>query len=75
MTVSSLQIGQAEIVAITLRSYYWSVNYSLVLVDWERLQGGDFYNEALTLALCESVCMVVVFTPTYFDKEHIVTSK
>jgi hypothetical protein len=41
-----------------------------VYVDWERLQGGDFYNEALALALCESVCMVVVFTPTYFDKEH-----
>jgi TIR domain len=40
-----------------------------VYVDWERLKGGDFYNEALSQALCESACMVMVYVPTYFD-EH-----
>jgi hypothetical protein len=41
-----------------------------VYVDRERLRGGDFYNEALAQALCESVCMIVVFTPTYFSVDH-----
>jgi hypothetical protein len=47
-----------------------------VLTDLEiyrdrlRLQGGDFYNTALARSLCESVCMVMVFTPTYFNPVH-----
>ncbi|MDF0590403.1 toll/interleukin-1 receptor domain-containing protein [Candidatus Methanocrinis natronophilus] len=41
-----------------------------VYIDWERLRGGDFYNEALAKALCHSVCMIMVYTPTYFDKNH-----
>jgi hypothetical protein len=41
-----------------------------VFVDRERLKGGTFYNEELASALCESACMIVVFTPTYFDKKH-----
>jgi TIR domain len=41
-----------------------------VYLDRERLKGGEFYNEALATALCESACMIVVFTPTYFDKEY-----
>jgi hypothetical protein len=41
-----------------------------VYLDRDRLQGGDFYNEALATALCQSVCMIVVFTPAYFDHEH-----
>jgi len=40
-----------------------------VFVDRERLKGGTFYNEELASALCESACMIVVFTPTYFDKK------
>lgn len=39
-------------------------------LDRERLKGGDFYNEALAQALCESACMIVVYTPPYFDSEH-----
>jgi hypothetical protein len=42
-----------------------------VYVDRERLKGGEFYNEALATALCESVCMIMIFTPTYFDKNNI----
>jgi hypothetical protein len=36
--------------------------------DETRLSGGDFYNKELALALCESACMVMIYTPTYFDK-------
>lgn len=43
---------------------------SPVYLDKERLQGGSFYNEALAKSLCRSVCMIVVFTPTYFSKEN-----
>lgn len=39
--------------------------------DTERLKGADFYNEALAGALCRSVCMVVLFLPTYFDDTHL----
>lgn len=38
--------------------------------DVLRLQGGDFYNQALARSLCESVCMVMVFTPTYFNAKN-----
>ena len=38
--------------------------------DVLRLQGGDFYNEGLARSLCESVCMVMIFTPTYFSAAH-----
>jgi len=41
-----------------------------IYVDRERLRGGDFYNENLATALCESICMIMIFTPTYFDKDH-----
>lgn len=41
-----------------------------VYLDRERLEGGYFYNEALARALCRSVCMIVVFTPTYFNMHH-----
>jgi TIR domain len=41
-----------------------------VYLDRERLKGGDFYNEALAKALCESVCMIMIFTPTYFSADH-----
>jgi hypothetical protein len=39
--------------------------------DVERLRGAEFYNEALASALCQSVCMVVLYWPTYFDLEHL----
>jgi hypothetical protein len=38
--------------------------------DQLRLEGGDFYNQALAKGLCESVCMIMIFTPTYFSSEH-----
>ena len=41
-----------------------------VYVDTSRLEGGDFFNRELAKALCESVCLIVVYTPTYFSKQH-----
>ncbi|MBI3302336.1 MAG: hypothetical protein HYZ72_09725 [Deltaproteobacteria bacterium] len=33
-------------------------------------QGSEFFNKKIEKALCESVCMIVVFTPTYFSGTH-----
>jgi len=41
-----------------------------VYVDRERLKGGQFFNSELAKALCESVCLIVVYTPTYFSKQN-----
>lgn len=41
-----------------------------IYVDKERLKGGDFFNNELSKALCESVCLIVVYTPTYFSKKN-----
>jgi TIR domain len=38
--------------------------------DSERLQGGDFFNQQLAAALCQSVCMIAVYTPRYFSKTN-----
>ena len=39
--------------------------------DKRRLNGGDFFDRELALALCESACMVMIYTPTYFNKEFL----
>jgi hypothetical protein len=36
-----------------------------VYIDDGRLEPGFHYNEALARALCESLCMIVVYTPRY----------
>jgi len=41
-----------------------------VYLDTERVHGGDFFNSDLARALCNSVCMVSLFIPTYFDLQH-----
>lgn len=46
-----------------------------VFVDLERLQGGTFYKEALATSLCSSVCMVMLYWPTYFSTEHTFCSR
>jgi hypothetical protein len=38
--------------------------------DETRLNGGDFFNRELALALCESACMIMIYTPTYFDRVY-----
>jgi TIR domain len=39
-------------------------------IDEERLQPGYHYNEALARAICESVCMIVVYSPKYERQEY-----
>jgi hypothetical protein len=46
-----------------------------VFLDVDRLQGGMFYNEALATSLCSSVCMVMLYWPTYFSTEHTFCSR
>jgi len=41
-----------------------------VFLDETRLQGGDFFNEAIAEQLCESSCLVMIYTPSYFDLAH-----
>lgn len=41
-----------------------------VWTDFSRLQGGHLLNEKLAPDLCKSVCMIVLYTPLYFDVEH-----
>lgn len=36
-----------------------------VYIDYKRLQPGYEYNEALASAICQSICMIVVYTPKY----------
>ena len=41
-----------------------------VYLDYEGLKGGDLYNEALAIELFHSVCMIVIYTPSYFSLDH-----
>src|ERR1043166_2461049 len=41
-----------------------------IFVDRERLSGGVFFNPVLAHALRKSVCMIVIYTPTYFSWTH-----
>jgi hypothetical protein len=43
---------------------------SSVYLDKKRLKGGDFFDQELANSLCQSVCMIAVFTPTYFSKSQ-----
>lgn len=35
--------------------------------DEERLEPGQFFNDALAKALCQSACMVAIYIPRYFE--------
>jgi len=43
-----------------------------VYIDTNRLVPGYQYNEALATALCQSVCMIVVYVPRYGEHEYCV---
>jgi TIR domain-containing protein len=43
-----------------------------VYIDEERLKPGYQYNEELAQAICQSVCMVVVYSPRYERHEYCV---
>lgn len=46
-----------------------SANYP-VYVDEKRLKPGDYLDDELASQMCRSACMVLLFTPEYFDLEH-----
>jgi len=46
-----------------------------VFRDVERLRGGEFYNEALASYLCKSMCMIMLYWPTYFSIGHTFCSR
>jgi TIR domain-containing protein len=41
-----------------------------VFLDQQRLSGGDIFPQKLALELCRSTCLVMFFSPEYFDREH-----
>lgn len=41
-----------------------------LFVDRNRMRAGTLFNPALATALCRSICMIVIYTPHYFDAEH-----
>jgi hypothetical protein len=43
-----------------------------VFIDEERLKPGYEYHEELARAICESVCMIVVYSPRYLRHEYCV---
>jgi len=40
-------------------------------VDYDRLKPGHLYNELLARKLCQSACLVVIYTPRYFDTQAL----
>jgi len=41
-----------------------------VYMDEDRLRPGFDYGQALSTAICESVCMIVIFSPVYEEKTY-----
>ena len=37
----------------------------------QRIRGGDFLDPAMAHALCKSVCMLLIYTPNYFNTTHL----
>jgi hypothetical protein len=42
-----------------------------IFIDDDRMRAGTLYNPALADALCRSICLLSVYTPNYFSREHI----
>lgn len=41
-----------------------------IWIDYNFLKGGDRINEEIGPSICKSACMIVFYTPLYFDAEH-----
>jgi hypothetical protein len=41
-----------------------------IFIDNNRIHGGDFPDEAIRQAICKSVCMIMVYTPSYFNEDY-----
>jgi len=38
-------------------------------LDEERLKTGEFFNQRLAEAICNSACMIIIYTPKHFSKQ------
>jgi len=65
----SLSVDVARDLHVSLDSELRLWTHLPIYRDETRLHGGDFFNRELALALCESACMVMIYTPTYFDRD------
>jgi hypothetical protein len=41
-----------------------------VFLDMKCLKGGDNFEKVIAESLCKSLCMVMIYTPTYFNKNN-----
>lgn len=64
--------GQNDLVKTFVREFTAALQNELdalldpkVFIDEARLQAGDRYNEVLASAICQSVCMIVIYSPKY----------
>lgn len=53
---------ETEISALTRRGVFFDINF---------LKPGDRVDERIGTSLCKSACMIVIYTPVYFDRDHI----
>jgi hypothetical protein len=59
--------GMVEQLEEALKIELQTLTAKPVYID-SQVKVGDFYNQALAIALCQSACMVMVYVPTYFDE-------
>jgi hypothetical protein len=41
-----------------------------LFIDRDKLRGGAFFDRTLSKALCKSICMIAIYTPTYFSTKN-----
>lgn len=67
---------QSTTTAIDLLKGHLEISAPLpVFLDEDRLKGGHLYQESLATQLCQSVCMVMLYWPTYFSEQHTFCSR
>lgn len=72
----SFRHGERELTQRFVREFYEGLAGELethlgrevgIFLDERRLQGGDFFNEQIAKDLCNSGCLIIIYTPTYFS--------
>lgn len=53
-----------------LEQEIYAVSRKKIWVDVRNLQGGSRLNGTIGPELCKSACMILIYTPLYFDAEH-----
>lgn len=78
----SYRHGQGELIRGFLDQFSSALKSELelrlavsVYFDTDRLHAGAVLNSNLALALCESVCMIMIYTPRYFAEDSTYCSR